>query len=75
MFDKKPGEISDVGTENKGDDQASGEDGTKEDANEDDSEEFHEAAAEAPRMGWLYNLWPTGGRFFSAVGLQKCTIL
>lgn len=78
LFDKKPGEISEVGTENKSEDQAAAkneEDDSKQESDGDETQEFHEAAAEAPRKGWFYRLWPTSGRLFSALGLDRCTIL
>ncbi|KAM7263338.1 hypothetical protein ACFE04_001021 [Oxalis oulophora] len=79
LFDKKPGEISEVGIENKGDDLTSDNEkinSVKKDSDGDESEEsFGSAADEAPERGWLYRLWPTGGRIFSALGLQRCEIL
>ncbi|XP_044474281.1 peptidyl-prolyl cis-trans isomerase PASTICCINO1 [Mangifera indica] len=78
LFDKKPGEIAEAGTENNVEDEAAGEnekDDSKEGSDSDETQAFLEPTAEAPRMGWLYRLWPTGGRVFSALGLQRCTIL
>ncbi|KAJ0027515.1 hypothetical protein Pint_35291 [Pistacia integerrima] len=78
LFDKNPGEIADAGTENDDEDEAAGEnekDDSKEDSDGDETREFPEPAAEAPRMGWFYRFWPTSGRLFSALGLQRCTIL
>ncbi|GAV65465.1 FKBP_C domain-containing protein/TPR_1 domain-containing protein/TPR_11 domain-containing protein [Cephalotus follicularis] len=78
LFDKKPGEIADVGSENR--DQIINENENERsigenDADEDVAEDFHDAANDAPRMGLLYRLWPTGARLFSAIGLQRCSIL
>ncbi|XP_031277364.1 peptidyl-prolyl cis-trans isomerase PASTICCINO1-like isoform X1 [Pistacia vera] len=78
LFDKNPGEIADAGTENDDEDEAAGEnekDVSKEDSDGDETREFPEPAAEAPRMGGFYRFWPTSGRLFSALGLQRCTIL
>ncbi|KAK1563594.1 hypothetical protein Q3G72_029727 [Acer saccharum] len=83
LFDKKPGEIADVGAEEiKDEDQATVEDekndsqDEEEESDGDETREFLEpAAAGAPRRGLLYRLWPTGGRIFSALGLERCTIL
>lgn len=81
LFDKKPGEISEVGTEDTGKDQTKDQI-TEEQANNDQRELNHDesegllhAEAQAPRMGWLYHLWPRGRRLFSSLGLQRCTIL
>lgn len=41
----------------------------------DETREFIQPAADAPRKGLLHQLWPTGGRIFSALGLDRCTIL
>lgn len=77
LFDKKPGEIAEV--EDKAVDEITGENpqkGKSSSSSEgDESQDFHEAAADEPRIGWFYNLWPTGGRLFSALGLHRCTIL
>ncbi|KDO58000.1 hypothetical protein CISIN_1g0069081mg [Citrus sinensis] len=54
LFDKKPGEISEVGIENQGEDQAAGKnenDDSEQESDGDEAQEFHEAAAEAPRKG------------------------
>ncbi|KAH9736246.1 peptidylprolyl isomerase [Citrus sinensis] len=78
LFDKKPGEISEVGIENQGEDQAAGKnenDDSEQESDGDEAQEFHEAAAEAPRKGCFYRFWPTSGRLFSALGLDRCTIL
>lgn len=78
LFDKKPGEISEVGIENQSEDQAAGKienDDSEQESDGDEAQEFHEAAAEAPQKGWFYRFWPTSGRLFSALGLDRCTIL
>ncbi|KAK2657740.1 hypothetical protein Ddye_010792 [Dipteronia dyeriana] len=83
LFDKKPGEIADSGAEEiKDEDQATVEKEKNDSPDEDEesigdeTREFLEpAAAGAPRRGLLYRLWPTGGRIFSALGLERCTIL
>lgn len=72
LFDKKPGEIAEAGTEEKGD-QNGGEE--QKNAEKEDSDEAHEAVDGAPQRGWFSLFWPTGSRIFSALGLQRCTIL
>lgn len=72
LFDKKPGEIADAGTEDK-------ENENEKKVEETNSEEeFHEAEPEAeapPRRGLLSRLWPTGSRLFTAIGIDRCSIL
>ena len=78
IFDKKHGENYVVGIENQGEYQAACKnenDGSEQESDGDEAQEFHEAAAEAPRKGWFYRFWPTSGRLFSALGLDRCTIL
>ncbi|XP_007026858.2 PREDICTED: peptidyl-prolyl cis-trans isomerase PASTICCINO1 [Theobroma cacao] len=83
LFDKKPGEIAEAQVEDRGGDQASGSENQKNSEESsssssdgvDESQDVHRAAAGQPRLGWLYNLWPPGGRVLSALGLQRCTIL
>ncbi|GLT75878.1 hypothetical protein SLA2020_475720 [Shorea laevis] len=80
LFDKKPGEIAEVKTEDTSGDQTQDPITEKEindvqessDCNE--SEGSLDGAAHAPQMGWLYHFWSTGRRLFSAQGLQKSTI-
>ncbi|KAF3970197.1 hypothetical protein ACB098_01G129500 [Castanea mollissima] len=77
LFDKKPGEIAIAGSEER-EDNDTGENPNnfdKEDSDENNSEESREAEAEADQMGWFSRIWPTGGRLFSALGLQRCSIL
>ena len=73
LFDKKPGEISDAGTEEEGDHTLAKE-GNEGDSEGNNSEESHEAAEDAHQARW-FSFWPTGRRLFSALGLQRCTIL
>ncbi|XP_059667886.1 peptidyl-prolyl cis-trans isomerase PASTICCINO1 isoform X2 [Cornus florida] len=81
LFDKKPGQIADVEINNGGEDPNPVENHEKGDQDDPDGnkeeEELHEAAAAAapPQMGFLYQAWPTGRRFFRALGLQRCSIL
>ncbi|KAL5740497.1 hypothetical protein ACOSQ2_029677 [Xanthoceras sorbifolium] len=83
LFDKKPGEIADAGAETKDEDQATVEneksnnqdEESDADEDEDETREFLEPAAGARQRGLLHRLWPPGGRIFSALGLQRCTIL
>ncbi|CAL5388437.1 unnamed protein product [Camellia sinensis] len=74
LFDKKPGEISEVGTIDREEDQVSGESHEKgdQDAQDGDNEEQHH---EPPRVSFISQLWPTGRKLFRALGLERCTIL
>ncbi|CAL1356551.1 unnamed protein product [Linum trigynum] len=76
LFDKKPGEIAEVGPEDEANEKE--EESTSKEQHKDDEieeEPLLEDAVEGPRPGLLHRLWPTGGRLFSALGLQRCTIL
>uniref|UniRef100_A0A0A9CHY0 Uncharacterized protein n=1 Tax=Arundo donax TaxID=35708 RepID=A0A0A9CHY0_ARUDO len=82
LFDKKPGEISEVGVEsdggkNAGDTKGSDETTTADrDASANDS--LHgesEHAFEEERPGLLGRLWPSARRIFSSLGVNRCTIL
>uniref|UniRef100_A0A6N2MN14 peptidylprolyl isomerase n=1 Tax=Salix viminalis TaxID=40686 RepID=A0A6N2MN14_SALVM len=78
LFDKKPGEIADAGTDERGEVQSTTENqkngDVEEDSNGTDTDDV-EGVADAPREGLFSLLWPTGRRLFSALGLQRCTIL
>lgn len=77
LFDKKPGEIADAGTDDGGEEQSTSENqknGDQEDSNGTDTEDVEDVADE-PREGLFSRLWPTGRRLFSALGLQRCAIL
>ncbi|KAM1648521.1 hypothetical protein FF1_009789 [Malus domestica] len=74
LFDKKPGEIAEVGTEDvdqpavenpKSDD--------KEDSDGDNSDESHETVDDPPRTSWFSLLWPK--RLLAALGRPGCAIL
>ncbi|CAB4305319.1 unnamed protein product [Prunus armeniaca] len=74
LFDKKPGEIAEAGTEDV--DETAGEihkNDDKEDSDGDHSDESHETADDAPRTSWLSRLWPR--RLLAALGRPGCTIL
>ncbi|KAL6278020.1 hypothetical protein ACE6H2_021621 [Prunus campanulata] len=74
LFDKKPGEIAEAGTEDV--DETAGEihkHDDKEDSDGDHSDESHETADDAPRTSWLSHLWPR--RLLAALGRPGCTIL
>ncbi|KAG6640123.1 hypothetical protein I3843_10G141800 [Carya illinoinensis] len=76
LFDKKPGEIAEVG--DREEDHDTGEKQSnidKGDSDAENSDESHEDAADARQMGWFSRFWPTGRRLFSGLGLQRCTIL
>lgn len=82
LFDKKPGEISEVGhdsIEPKSEEEKHNSENTNSDADEPDKvtnqkNEAEEASDTAP-MGLFARLWPSGRRFLTALGLQKCSIL
>ncbi|KAG6744183.1 hypothetical protein POTOM_052893 [Populus tomentosa] len=77
LFDKKPGEIADAGTDNRGEERSTSENqknDDQEDSNGTETEDVEDAADE-PREGLFSRLWPTGRRLFSALGLQRCAIL
>jgi len=80
LFDKKPGEISEVGTETgeggEGPDEqsqnsgsANRERGTKQ------LDRKETLDYEVEEVGLLGRIWPTGRRIFTALGLNRCTIL
>ncbi|KAK4359992.1 hypothetical protein RND71_022221 [Anisodus tanguticus] len=73
LFDKRPGEIAEVGTNDGGDDVATGKKLEKDDLdNLDDHEErTHQTTAPPPRQGILSQL----RKLFASVGLNRCTIL
>ncbi|XP_057511964.1 peptidyl-prolyl cis-trans isomerase PASTICCINO1 [Actinidia eriantha] len=80
LFDKKPGEIAEVGTVDREEDQVSRENHEKGDENDPDgdNEEQHHAAAAAaapPRLSFFSLSWPTGKRLFRALGVDRCSIL
>ncbi|GAB4837821.1 G1/S-specific cyclin pas1 [Ancistrocladus abbreviatus] len=87
LFDKKPGEIADVITENKEEDipeenqenrlkirNRRKQTRTAEDSDREKVEEENEAPA-GPRLGLFSRIWPSGRRLFSSLGLDRCTIL
>lgn len=80
LFDKKPGEIAEAGNVDS-DDQAATKNLEKDDQDdmeydkEDEKEEDIHQAAAPPRMGVLSQLWVTGRSLFTALGVQRCTIL
>ncbi|XAR68883.1 Peptidylprolyl isomerase [Bertholletia excelsa] len=77
LFDKKPGEISEVVSDEKMEGQISEENhekGDQDDLGGNEEERNHEAEAASPRS-FLSRLWPTGKRLFRALGIERCTIL
>lgn len=79
LFDKKPGEISEVGDGDR-EERNSGEiqeNSDKLEQNEDDkSSEFSDdSTTDGQPRDWLSRFWPVGGRIFSALGLNRCSIL
>ncbi|KAJ6842129.1 peptidyl-prolyl cis-trans isomerase PASTICCINO1 [Iris pallida] len=80
LFDKKPGEISEVGVESKVEKDTDNENQNDEAADIDDGPtQLGEGQAplvrEAERIGFFARLWPTGRRFLTGLGLNRCTIL
>uniref|UniRef100_A0A452YPA2 Uncharacterized protein n=1 Tax=Aegilops tauschii subsp. strangulata TaxID=200361 RepID=A0A452YPA2_AEGTS len=81
LFDKKPGEISEVGMESKngGDTAGSGEAVTSRDrdgsgkSSPPSAESDHAFDEEKP--GLIGRIWPSARRIFSSLGLNRCTIL
>lgn len=75
LFDKKPGDIAEAGVDDRGDKRL-GENQKNDDKEDSDGDkEFQEAEDAPPPMGFLSHLWPTGRRFFTALGLDRCSIL
>ncbi|XP_051150536.1 peptidyl-prolyl cis-trans isomerase PASTICCINO1-like [Andrographis paniculata] len=73
LFDKKPGEISEVGSRDSGQEE---EDPDKiREAGKDETEKEHVLEATEPRSTVWSRIWPAGRRLFHAFGLDKCTIL
>lgn len=80
LFDKKPGEISEVGDDSgkeKNQEESSGQ-GEEASANEGtisretaDRDEY----VLPEKMGLFSRIWPAGRRIFSALGLNRCSIL
>ncbi|XP_043724455.1 peptidyl-prolyl cis-trans isomerase PASTICCINO1 isoform X1 [Telopea speciosissima] len=78
LFDKKPGEIADVTSDAKEDQNPEDEkrsSGDQTNSDEDNEEEPHKAAGPVPPMGIFSRFWPAGRRIFTALGLDGCTIL
>lgn len=75
LFDKKPGDIAEAGVDDRGDKRL-GENQKNDDKEDSDGDkEFQEAEDAPPPMGFLSHLWPTSRRFFTALGLDRCSIL
>ncbi|WOL16555.1 peptidyl-prolyl cis-trans isomerase PASTICCINO1 [Canna indica] len=83
LFDKKPGEISEVGSDTKDDkvqgnaeheteNTGSGKENEKKDP---DGDATTETLLEPEPIGFLGRIWPSGRRIFAALGLNRCTIL
>ncbi|KAF7144188.1 hypothetical protein RHSIM_Rhsim05G0200700 [Rhododendron simsii] len=78
LFDKRPGEISEVGAIDKEEDEVLGENresGDSKDLDGDNEEDHVAADAPPPRRGFFSHLWPTGRRIFRAIGVERCSIL
>nr|AUZ95884.1 FK506-binding protein [Malus domestica] len=74
LFDKKPGEIAEAGTED-GDQPAveNPKNDDREDSDGDNSDESHETVDDPPRTSWFSLLWPK--RLLAALGRPGCAIL
>ncbi|CAA7389808.1 unnamed protein product [Spirodela intermedia] len=78
LFDKKPGEISEVGKDSTTDDSPAESGNLDADvggAAVDEGSYGEGGDPSADRPGLLSRFWPSGRRFFSGVGLAKCSIL
>ncbi|GMI96467.1 PASTICCINO 1 [Hibiscus trionum] len=79
LFDKKPGEIAEAQVQDRAGSEITGENQKNElsepllEGNE--PQHSNEADGGLRRMGWFFSLWPSGGRIFAALGLDRCTIL
>ncbi|XP_068636118.1 peptidyl-prolyl cis-trans isomerase PASTICCINO1 [Aristolochia californica] len=73
LFDKKPGEISEVGTNLDEDEKPEKEQNESEIKSTEREED--KIPEPAQRMGFFWHLWPTGRRFLSAFGFERCSIL
>ncbi|XP_058109380.1 peptidyl-prolyl cis-trans isomerase PASTICCINO1 [Magnolia sinica] len=73
LFDKKPGEIADVGHDSMVEPNPETENHEAEEVDQNENEP--ERVREAAPMGLFARLWPTGRRFFTALGLERCSIL
>lgn len=76
LFDKRPGEIAEVGTDvsekPKPEEEISNTADVK-DSSEVEDEGIHDA--DPPRRSFLSHIWPIGSRLFTSLGLQRCSIL
>ncbi|KAI3910440.1 hypothetical protein MKX01_034834 [Papaver californicum] len=81
LFDKKPGEIADAGTGLGKDEKAKNDENFEcgnnaaQDQEKEVKEEEEEEEAPQPQRGLFSRIWPVGSRVFSALGLQRCSIL
>ncbi|OWM81771.1 hypothetical protein CDL15_Pgr007809 [Punica granatum] len=77
LFDKKPGEISDVGTDEREEEHATENQKCRdhEGSDKDEAGEPKDASNTRPQTSLFSLLWPTGRRIFTALGLDRCSIL
>lgn len=86
LFDKKPGEISELGNKSESQDpddkSSSGESANRDSGTSLGSESLSSETEklgllghEEEMVGLLGRIWPVGRRIFRALGLNKCTIL
>lgn len=83
LFDKKPGEISEVGAESEGAKNVGDAAGSSEAVTSTDRDGSVESspraepdyAFEEERPGIIGRVWPSARRIFSSLGLNRCTIL
>ncbi|KAL5709364.1 peptidylprolyl isomerase [Ranunculus cassubicifolius] len=75
LFDKKPGEISEVGSEISEKPKEEGILETGEEKDEVEVEAEDRDSEPPPRRSFLSQIWPVGSRIFQSFGLNRCTIL
>ncbi|KAI3921976.1 hypothetical protein MKX01_005665 [Papaver californicum] len=81
LFGKKPGEIADAGSglgkdeKAKIDENRERSNNAAQDQEKEVKEEEEEEEAPQPQRGLFSRIWPVGSRAFSALGLQRCSVL
>lgn len=74
LFDKKPGEISEVGIKEQDENMGDSNENNEEDDLVGNEENIHQATAPT-QMGFASQLFPKVRRLFTSFGLNRCTIL
>ncbi|KAF9591823.1 hypothetical protein IFM89_008473 [Coptis chinensis] len=76
LFDKKPGEIADVGTDSSENQRPEDDNHERPDQKGSDNIEPEDIReADPPRRSFFSQICPVGSRLFTSLGLQRCTIL